>query len=487
MGRLPLTRPRLWVALTATVSLALACSTRSGEGLERLRSSPVVAGPRIIEGVTGEAKSPFLLQWDEDGCWYWESTGEQTIHGVDEEGPWGWTPGRPVLRWTPRFAAPAEARALAWTAGQAHTPSLERLAGSEDSIRLQQGSWTASLELDPEGRPSHLELTDGRSLAFEGWRNGAPETAWETLPGGAQQLWRVQKTSPGSGLPAPAGAPTAAWAEGVSPEVPVRRTPNGRILVKPTLGSGSDAAGWFLLDSCAAPLVLSPAMARDLGLQLEDGQGIRTLTGVLESKTAQGPELHLGPLTLPARSWSVLPLDSLSAEAEVELSGILGLDFFLGCRLVIPARGDHLLIEPSGPAPEGASYPVRFSGSLPCTRARIGGEEAWLAIDTGATDSLVLGSPLVQRARLLSEATSMRSVTLSGLGGRHQVTRAPLREGALAGVSLRGIEATMSRSREGVLAREEPAGLVGMRLLKLRDVILDLGGGWWSWSEVDWN
>ena len=103
------------------------------------------------------------------------------------------------------------------------------------------------------------------------------------------------------------------------------------------------------------------------------------------------------------------------------------------------------------------------------------------------TSVLVLGSPLVQRARLLSEATSMRSVTLSGLGGRHQVTRAPLREGALAGVSLRGIEASMSRSREGVLAREEPAGLVGMRLLKLRDVVLDLGGGWWSWSEVDWN
>lgn len=472
---------RPWVALLLALAACAAGGERGQELLERVRRGAPSA-PFTLHGRSGQRT--FRFACSEDGRWRLDE-GELCL-GLDGRGLWVREPGEPVRRLAFGSADELAARGLAWSGGVAALPGHDpRRRGPRELELVRRGGTGSDLVLlDDRGRPVELVLADGSAWSARRGTDGALLEGEERSADGRRRSFTVERVDPGAtSLDPPTDARSAARIDPELPRtVPLRRTAAGRLLVEVALVDGPDL-GWFLIDTGAVPTCIDDDVARELALGEAGTDEVLALGGPVRGGRVPGPPLRIGPLELPAHPWIAVDLSSLHDETGSDLVGILGLEFFLACQVEVAPHVDHLTLRPSTPAPPGA-VEVLHDGRQPCTPAVVEGRPVWLRIDTGATDSLILNAPLVRELDLLHPTRPTRGATLEGLGGRQRVERTALRSGELAGVSLRGVEASLALARRGVLARTEPAGLVGMGLLGHRRLVLDLGAGWWRWPAL---
>lgn len=184
-------------------------------------------------------------------------------------------------------------------------------------------------------------------------------------------------------------------------------------------------------------------------------------------------ETHSSPMT------PVLPLKNILGK---KIDGIVGIDFFKDKYIAIDyTTGDFRLTE----SPDTAGYrriPLTYRDGRLLADARViiegkttGGK---FLLDTGSGGTIDLSAPAARSAGL-ENGTAPRAVyrtTNGGIGGDASYTNVVADDIILDTFHLRGIKISYSSNRGGALASENHTGLLGGRILRLFDVILDLKG-----------
>jgi predicted aspartyl protease len=232
----------------------------------------------------------------------------------------------------------------------------------------------------------------------------------------------------------------------------------------------------FVVDTGANTSVLSPALAKELGLELSVESGIvvsgvtgRTVVGSVPIATLEVGALKMSNLNLPVIG---------SALAGVD--GILGVDGFADLRLTVDFGNDTVKIDRSDNKRAARGYtvlPARFRhGRLLTVASKVGSVSADAVIDTGAEGTLgntrlqqVLHRRLVQKNRGDNKA-SIEGVTADIQYG-DVLGAAKI---YFDGMEIEGIDIAYGDFHVFDLwdYRDRPALLIGMNVLGTADVLI---------------
>jgi hypothetical protein len=265
---------------------------------------------------------------------------------------------------------------------------------------------------------------------------------------------------------------------GASPVVTSKRVKSGHLLVHPRL-DGRDV-GWFILDSGAGAMCITPALADELGLATVGTVTAAGIGGSVPARIRRGGELVVGPLVMRAPTWVELDLAFLEEHFGVPVAGILGHDLF--ARAVVSIDAVTPRVEIHAPAahalPAGGSWArLAIDDRLPCVEARFEGDRtATFRIDTGANGTLSFQADAVERWGLL-EGRETRTTLTGGVGGFVQVPSGELEWFELGGRRLAPVAGVTFEREPGPLALPpHVAGTIGGGLLEPFTMVLDYRG-----------
>lgn len=235
-----------------------------------------------------------------------------------------------------------------------------------------------------------------------------------------------------------------------------------------------------LIFDSGAGAVVSPEVARELGLKIENLQ--RGGGGVGEQLVEHGEtsidSIEVGDIQLPAHEFGVLSFaDTKYVFGSNRIDGILGFPLFR--RLVVKIdyeRKQLTFTEPAHFAYKGAGaiVPLEFDRHLPLVNGELDGVPGIFVIDTGARSSLILYGPFVEQNNLRTKyKASFEGITGWGIGGpvRSQIVR--VQKLKLGTVEVQNLIARLSLQKSGALTNANRAALVGPDVLKQFTTIFD--------------
>ena len=229
----------------------------------------------------------------------------------------------------------------------------------------------------------------------------------------------------------------------------------------------------FQIDTGASHHVMTPELARSLGLSVEGkaivdaGEGTGNVAGVV-----QVAEVRVGDFRLERQSFIVAPLPP-----SYPFQGFLGAELFKHFVVRIDFRQSLLTLTLGSGfryQGHGISLPIKFhAGLIPQVKAEVDGKAGWFKLDTGYNGSLALFGKFIYEHNLLAEYAPRQS----GTGARTlteefgDVPVAQIREFKLGDASLGEMPTSFFLDREG--SNSIYAGAIGTGILKRFKVIIN--------------
>ncbi len=251
--------------------------------------------------------------------------------------------------------------------------------------------------------------------------------------------------------------------------IPFRWTP-GQIEVEVAVNGAP--ARWFVADTGAEYSVLQADYAASLGLRTAPRLG---------REFASGVSLRVGAIELRNQDVMVMSLDNFRQQRR-PIVGLLGHDFFAAHVVEIDYRARTLTAHhrEAFQAPSAATaVPLSFAGRLPVAplTIRFPGRPAVtarMAVDTGASQPVVLRHPFAQAHGLLERARQ-RPATRAGSAecGAVEFLRVPAEEVVFGSSRIGGLVLWIYPDAIGAGAATETDGVVGNEILSRFRVTLD--------------
>ncbi len=236
----------------------------------------------------------------------------------------------------------------------------------------------------------------------------------------------------------------------------------------------------FLLDSGADQNVMSARAAAQLGLPLS----VQTVSG----KGAAGsydqvhwvdiPEMRIGSAKLPHQAAFIIPLPE-----EVTFDGLLGFPFFQAFVVQMDYQQAQLRLslkqDFSAPV-DATTLPLNILANKLLVNANVAGVPGWYVVDTGASGSVTLFTPTVEKYALRSTLSPLlHVVTGISAGGITEGDLVRLPELRLGTLQMRQVVAELSSATDGAFAHplDNTVGNLGSELWHRFTVTIDVAGG----------
>lgn len=259
-----------------------------------------------------------------------------------------------------------------------------------------------------------------------------------------------------------------------SPVIEVRRTRSGHLLVQPMI-DGQDV-GWFILDSGAGSMVITPQAAEQTGMKPVGRVLLVGVGGKVATQFRTGGSFELGPMRVRGFKFIEADLGFLSAAFGVPIGGICGYDFF--ARAIVRIDVDKPAVSLYDPAefrlPSARWDEVVYHGRNIAVRCKFeGGRSALFRIDTGAQGTLAFHVPAVREYKLL-EGRETSAAQLGGVGGTLAAKRGRLKTFEIGGHSFRDALVEFAITPRGAFNDPYTAGNVGTAFLSPFELVFDL-------------
>lgn len=234
----------------------------------------------------------------------------------------------------------------------------------------------------------------------------------------------------------------------------------------------------FMIDTGASTSVISSEVAAALNLKADGRTNLHGIAGVQAAETVKVDQISVGRRTRRDVVMTMLP------GAELEASGILGLDWLGSQGLLLDFVGDEMSVGAGQPYSDGrtVSVPVGMRrNGLSLLRGEVPGGNVMAFVDTGSTatvGNLALMNLALANRGIVSvwSDTTLRSVTGQVLPGR----LALLRSLKLGAVRMRNVPVVFGPVHTFAYwgIDDSPAMLIGSDVLRAFDsVSLDFSRG----------
>ena len=356
-------------------------------------------------------------------------------------------------------------------------------AGTALDVRLIGGLERLTITLDPDTHLAAQLASPGSTWHLR--ENASPlgfPFPHELLlveESGAEHRFRVKELARAGDL-APAsfarpGLPDDHRFDATKPaELETMRASSGHLLVHPTL-DGEDV-GWFILDTGAGALCITPSVADPLGIEQVGTVTASGVGGLVQTKVRRGGSLAIGRLVLDEPTWVELDLDFLEPLLGVKIAGILGYDVFARSVVAIDYETPHVELVAPGEyeLPSGATWQhLLLDDHLPCVEATLEGDRRGVfQIDTGATGTVTFHHAAVERWGLLDGRETATS-RHGGVGGFRAIATGELDWFELAGRRFEPIDAAFEPEPSTLWSSACVSGTLGGALISPFTMVLD--------------
>lgn len=265
------------------------------------------------------------------------------------------------------------------------------------------------------------------------------------------------------------------WNRDVEANVAIKRARTGHLLVRPLVEG--KPAGWFLLDSGAGAMVITPKVADQAQMDTFGKVPVRGVGGTIQSPFRRGKHFELGQLVIRNPLYIEIDFTAISRALGEEIAGICGYDLFLRSVVVLDSVAPSLEIrEPAGfELAKGAWQEMYLDSNIPHIRCRFEGDrEDVFRLDTGADDTVSFHSPAVRKYSLL-EKRETRARSAGGVGGSVSMARGRISWFEIAGHRFVDPEVSFSMAKAGVLANPFSAGNIGGGFLRQFRIVFNYG------------
>lgn len=353
------------------------------------------------------------------------------------------------------------------------------------TLRHRRSGFECELRLDARtGLPAVLTrraIVGEDGLRFEGYREflGARFPTIITQPTlGTATVYRTSKVVPvadgGIDFGMPAEPHDSKFVAGASPEIEVRRAPTGHFLVRPRV-NGKDV-GWFIFDTGAGAMTLSPTTAKELGLPEIARTGIMSVVGAQEAAMRRADSLRLGSLEIDSPLFVDFDLGFVEAHMGEKIAGVIGYDVLRRAVVEVDvSQGRLALHDPK--TYDGSQLPwqpLYMSEQHPVIEAAFEGHTGLFKLDLGAAGgpfgNVTIHAPAVERLKLIEG----RTVTKRDLGTA-KVAIGKLDWFELGGHRFEEPEATFALGGPGPFQDPTTLGNIGVSFLAPFRVIFDYG------------
>jgi hypothetical protein len=265
------------------------------------------------------------------------------------------------------------------------------------------------------------------------------------------------------------------WNRDASPNVEIKRARTGHLLVRPLIEG--QPAGWFLLDSGAGAMVITPKIADRAQMESFGKVPVRGVGGTIQSPFRRGKRFELGQLVVQNPLYIEIDFTAISRAIGEEVAGICGYDLFLRSIVVLDSIAPSLEIrEPSAyQLSQGEWQEMYLDSNIPHIKCRFEGDrEDVFRLDTGADNTVSFHSPAVQKYKLL-EGRQTRSNAAGGVGGSISMARGRIAWFEISGHRFVEPEVNFSLAKTGVLANAFSAGNIGGAFLRQFRIVFNYG------------
>ncbi|HKV11782.1 MAG TPA: retropepsin-like aspartic protease [Thermoanaerobaculia bacterium] len=243
------------------------------------------------------------------------------------------------------------------------------------------------------------------------------------------------------------------------------------------LVNGQDV-GWFLLDSGAGAMVIDKALADSLHLKRLNRGSALGVGGMFESSARAVDKFEIGPMTLRNVRFGDYDFSSFNKGSGPRIAGTIGTPLYRRAVVVTNWKGPtvELYNRASFKLEKGAWQPLRFSSDNPAVLGRVAGTpESWYRLDTGASGSLTLHTPFVEKWKLL-EGRETTASSSTGLGGVVSARTGTIDWFELGPHRFDNPTVVFSTATTGAFTDSYLAGNIGIDVLKSFTVVLDFTG-----------
>lgn len=259
----------------------------------------------------------------------------------------------------------------------------------------------------------------------------------------------------------PGTAINTEWNSEAAPQVEIKRARTGHLLVRPLIEGRS--VGWFMLDSGAGAMIITPRVANQTGMEAFGKVPVRGVGGTIQSPFRRGKKFELGQLIIRNPLYVEIDFTAISAAIGEELAGLCGYDLFQRTIVTLDSAVPTLeLRDPAKFKLEGGLWEeVYLDHNIPHIICRFEGDrEDIFRLDTGADNTVSFHSPAVERYRLL-EGRETRATRAGGVGGSVAVGRGKLSWFEIAGHRFIEPEVSFSMAKTGAFTTSHSAGNIG--------------------------
>lgn len=280
-----------------------------------------------------------------------------------------------------------------------------------------------------------------------------------------------QPKESGARRSSPQPAPQASFLSGKSAlRIPFETSKN-LILLQARVNDSAPL--WFILDTGADSTVIDAQLAKSLRLK-SHGRMVGTgSAGTAEAIIFKGVALRLPNVEAVNQTVAALPLDFLSPELGMKISGVIGNDIIKEFVVEVDYASRIInLYEPESYQYSGAGevVPITFEENLPFVRASVAVEgqiiEGKFELDSGSTGAVLFNTPFVQKYRLLKVVSKRKQTRIGGVGGMAQAYLGRIKSMTLGGIVIENPVARFSQSTRGDYASDKYDGLIGGEIFR---------------------
>lgn len=264
----------------------------------------------------------------------------------------------------------------------------------------------------------------------------------------------------------------AAFDATTSPELEVKRTSTGHLLVRPVINGVR--AGWFIFDTGAGICVVSTPHAAAFALRESGSINAVGVGGVTSQSLWRADSVTLGPLTLQDHPIMSTDLSFLKQYLGEEICGVVGYGVLSHCITELDIATPRIAIHnpESFVAGKDEWHELDLVDRIPAVRARFEGREGLFRLDTGANGHVTFHEPAVRKWDLL-KGRDLRSAKSGGVGGFVKSRSGSIKWFELGGVRRENVPAIFAIEAKGAFADTRKDGNIGAELLRPFVLVLD--------------